>query len=100
MPAPFAALETRINTACRDRLANAEAIIGSATVSGIFGQVYAESMGGMAAGRDLSFQALESDVGAICVGSTLSISGISYRVASHEPDGAGWLTLILQRNLA
>jgi hypothetical protein len=97
MPAPFAALEAKVNAACRDRLANAEAVIGSVTISGIFGAPYDEGFGGLAGGRVLTFQCIEAEVGAICVGAAVTISGTAYRVASMEPDGAGWLKLILQR---
>lgn len=97
MPAPFAALNARVNTAVRDRLSDAVATIGVAEVAGVFRNGYAEGLSGLAAGSAPSFGCLADDAPGIAVGDALSISGQSYTVASVEPDGAGWLVLILRR---
>jgi hypothetical protein len=97
MPSPFAALEALVNRAVREHLANAEATFGTATVYGLYRQTYAEELSGMAAGASLVFECEAADVPGIEYGSALSIAGTSYTVASVEPDGTGWMRLILQR---
>jgi hypothetical protein len=97
MPTPFADLEDRIHRAARDRLANAEAVVGEVTVSGIFRLAYAEAVGGLAAGSQPAFECRAADVGALSEGDVMTVRDESWRVIGLEPDGAGWLRVLLQR---
>jgi len=97
MPAPFAALEARTNNAVIDHLANAEAVIGGQTVSGIFRRDYAEVISGLAAGANLLFGCRAADVPGIAKGASVQIGADSYAAASVEPDGNGWVVLVLMR---
>jgi hypothetical protein len=97
MTNPFAAIETSINAACIGALANVSATIGAATVSGLFRQAYADAASGLAAGSSPVFDCLASAVPTIARGNTVTINSVNYTVLGIEPDGAGWVSLILQK---
>jgi len=96
MTNPFAAIETSINNACIGALANVEATLASgAKISGIFDNGAASSLDTQ--GSDPSLTVKSSDVSALTYGSTISISGINWKVQSIEPDGTGVTTIGLIR---
>ena len=97
MTSPFAAIETSINAACIGALANVSATIGAATVAGVFRQAYTDTAGGLAAGSSPIFDCLASAVPTIARGNTVVINSVNYTVVGIEPDGAGWVSLILQK---
>lgn len=93
----FAALNDRLNAAVVDRLGNAEATIGGDVVPGIWRQAYTETAGGLAAGASPVFDCLASAVPTIARGNAVVIDSVNYSVIGIEPDGAGWVSLILQK---
>jgi hypothetical protein len=93
----FAALNDRLNAAVVDRLGNAEATIGGSVVPGIWRQAYTETAGGMAAGSSPVFDCMAAAVPSIARGNAVVIAAANYTVVGIEPDGSGWVSLILQK---
>lgn len=99
MPAPFAALETRVNNAVFNRLSNVVGVLGGVTVSGIFDQAYdvaGVGLSGMSSGTP-AFTLPTSAVPASPVGVVLVVNAVNYVVAEHQPDGSGLSVLLLER---
>lgn len=95
--APFAALESRLNSAVLQRLSNAEATLSSGTVVPvIFDNGYAQGLGGMVETSQPSCQLASTDAATLAQGGTLAIGAMSYRVAEIHPDGTGLTTLVLE----
>jgi hypothetical protein len=95
MPAPFAALEAKVNAACRDKLANAAVTWGSYTASGILDSGYADRLG--LATREIRIRVLSADLPAIAQGASISVDDKAHYVRGVEPDGPDWLALVLER---
>lgn len=96
---PFAALESRLNSAVFKRLANAEVSVnGAEAVGGIFDNGYAVGAVGPLGmgGTQPSVVLMGSAVPAQPVGLTVSVSGVDYVIANAEPDGAGTTRLLLE----
>jgi len=91
---PFAELESAMNTAIVDFLADAEADFGGAVgvVPGLFRYEYAEAFG-MVGGNKPVFECLTDSIASIGRGAAVSIGAASYIVTSVEPDGNGMTTL-------
>ena len=103
MPTPFAAIEARVGTATRLRLANAEASFegGEAVVPGIFDNLAVRagvgSVGAMSRSPEFicSTDLLDGDW---AEGWPLTVDGSSYRIALRVDDAAlGESTLELER---
>lgn len=99
MPSPFAALETRVNSAVFNRLSNVECVLSGITVSGIFDQAYDVAGAGLSglSSSTPAFTLPTSAVPASPVGMALAVRGVNYAVAEHQPDGSGLSVLILER---
>ena len=99
MAAAFADLQTQVNASVFEALANVRTVIDFVELDGIFEPSYAlggvGTVGMAATAPVLSVRTdqLESDP----VGYELEIDDTTYRVAAHEPDGAGVSRLLLER---
>lgn len=94
--APFAALESRLNSAVQKHIANATAVYnGGAPFGVLFDRSPADPFGTGAvdsARHDVSFVAANAP--GLAEGGTLVIDGAAYIVAtSVQPDAGGWVTL-------
>ncbi len=83
-----------------DRLAMLQALgepmtLDGVTVQAMWSAPYADSLG--VASRVPGVLLRASDCAAVTQSSVLVRAGVTYRVASVEPDGAGYVTLQLQR---
>jgi len=87
---PFAELESAMNTAIVDFLADAEADFGGAigVVAGLLRQEYGEAFG-MVSGSKPVLECLASSVAGVGRGDSVAIGSQSYVITSVEPDGAG-----------
>lgn len=97
--APFAALESRVNSAVFARLANAEVSIdGGSAFGGIFDDGYAVgSVGPLGMGGSQPLVVVPSaQVPAQPVGLPIAVNGGAYLVAAVEPDGVGSSRLLLE----
>lgn len=98
MPAPFAALEARLNRAVGSRLPNAEAVYQGGLPFGVIFDTNAatweegvESVGPQAAFLLSLAPGLKQD-------HTLTIGGTPYKVTGGlKPDSSGWATVQLRR---
>lgn len=98
MPANFATIEERVNRAVVDRLSNAMAIIGPATVPVVFDRLYLESLDGEVAGYAPVVTGKDQDLVDVAYGSALTLRGVAYTVTSVEPDGTGLTRLQLRKS--
>lgn len=93
--APFANLEQRLNRAVLGRLANAVAVVGGVDVPVLFERPYAGPFGGeVDAVAPACIGPLES-LGDFERGDELVIDGATYVVQKPEPDGTGFVRLVL-----
>lgn len=96
MATPFAALETRLATACAKALANATADFGGGvTVDGVFRDPTSEAFGGLVGGSKPSFEAESTVLAGVANGAAVSINGTGYTVRGRHPE-AGMTTLVLE----
>ncbi|MGO4608421.1 hypothetical protein AB4142_18990 [Variovorax sp. 2RAF20] len=95
MLAPFAATEARANAAVLDRLCNAVAVVGGVDVPVIFEKPYAEPFGGEADAAAPECTGPADGLGALERGDALSIAGVVYEVITAEPDGSGFIRVVL-----
>jgi hypothetical protein len=73
------------------------ATIGAATVRVIFDAEYEAALGtGMEAAGPRCTGAT-ADLAAAVQGTAITINSVAYKVASHQPDGTGITTLVLER---
>lgn len=73
-----------------------DAMIGSATVVGLFDNGYTGI--DMVGSSDPTLLCMAADIPAVADGTTVTINGISYRVAgAPEPDGTGLVLLQLRK---
>lgn len=99
MPAPFAALETRVNSAVIARLANAVGLLNGVSVSGIFDQAYDQAsigLSGVSSSQPV-FSVLSNLVSPNVVGMPFVLNLTSYQVVESHPDGTGMTVLFLER---
>ena len=109
MPAPFAAMEQRLNGAVFRHLANALASVGGgALLPAVFDDSYTRGgVGGPGmASSDPALQIQDSTLSSDLVGATVQVYGPdgvtlqdTYIVVHREPDGTGVTRLILERVL-
>ena len=95
MLASFAALEARVNAAVVDRLTNAVATVDGIDVPVIFDRPFSDPFEGAV---DASAPVVIGDavaLGSLVRGSELRIAGEAYRVERIEPDGAGFVRLVI-----
>lgn len=108
MPAPFAALETRLNRTVADRLANREMVFTGGTVAVCFGdseqdsQLSARLPNAIGSARNFSLwhaSAPAADFAAVAPdqGIDASIDGVTYRITEINTDVTGWMTLMLRK---
>lgn len=98
--APFAALESRLNSAVQRRLANATAVFQGGVPFGVlFDRAPADPFGGGTvdgASHMCGFGVAQTP--GISEGSELQINDVAYVVASGvQPDASGWVSLGLYR---
>lgn len=101
MPAPFAALEARVNAAVIDHLANR---VGSFTpvagvardVSGVFDAEYATQLEQMAGDSTPAFSGRTDQLADATRGSLLTLPEGNFEVVEAQPDGAGMTVLRLR----
>lgn len=96
MPAPFAARESRLNSAVERHLTNAEVVFNAGAPFGaVFGREAANPFGGEsvdAAEHTLGF--IASRAPALAEGDEVLVNGVVYRVTGDvQPDESGWLTV-------
>lgn len=97
MPAPFAALEARVNAAVMSRLSNADATLGGVAVQGIFDNAYAVlDVGGENYSTGPAFTLASTVVPDSVAGLTLVHNAVAYKVVEPMPDGAGLTVLRLR----
>lgn len=77
----------------------ANALIGAATVKGIFGNEFYEADGynGSVETVKPAFHCKTSDVSTVTHGANAVINSITYKVRGIRPDGSGITTLILEK---
>jgi hypothetical protein len=95
--ARFAALEQRINRACIANLANASAVVGGTALTGIFEALHDDVLGMEANPPSLTIKA--EDLGNVLPGHGTAVCVQGEReavVVGVQPDGAGWLRLVLE----
>lgn len=95
--APFAALESRVNSAVFERLCNAVAALDGGPEFGvIFERPYSDPFGqSVVDAEQCQCTAPMAAVQALRQGSALTVSGVRYRVERVEPDGTGGALVIL-----
>lgn len=69
---------------------------GGAVVPVIFDRAYQGALGGLVESTGPQCMAKSADVSTVVQGSTLVISGTTYRAATVQPDGTGVTTLELE----
>lgn len=102
MPAPFAALDARLNRAVIDHLANAEAVFAEGTVSVEFGRDEEDMPATLGAPRQLGEWIIGAPIDDFAGidytdGKSVSIGGVEYKVTGSDLDASGWQTLMLRR---
>ena len=99
MPAPFAALESRVTNAVFAHLANVDATVNGVAVSGIFDNGFALGSVGVTgiAGAQPTLTLPTSVLAGEAVGQAVTVNAVAYTVAAHEPDGTGMSRLLLER---
>jgi hypothetical protein len=98
VPAPFAALEARVNAVALAKLANVTATWnGTTAVDGIFDDAYVSPLDVTAAAAP-RFVCLESAVPGVAFAQTLLVSATAYRIVGIRPDGRGIVELKLERS--
>lgn len=93
----FAALEASVNNAVMVHLPNATGTLNGVEVAGVFDNAYrAGDIGIGMASTQPAFTTLTAHIVGEAVGQLLTINGVSYYVAAHEPDGTGMSLLLLE----
>ncbi len=99
MPAPFAALEARVNSVVFARLPNVVASIdGGEPFGAIFEDAYAVgNVGALGMASSQPVMVVPSArVPAGAEGRPVIVDGVSYRIGTAEPDGGGTVRLMLE----
>lgn len=95
MSTPFAALEARANAAVLRRLCNAVAVVDGVDVPVIYEKPYAAPFGGEVDATAPECTGPADALGSLERGHPLSIGGVAYEVITAEPDGSGFVRLVL-----
>ena len=101
MATPFAALESRVNSAALRHASNAACSALNAqgqlqAFEGLFDAASTPQFGGMVADLAPQVQCKTSDVAALAWAGGITVSGTAYTVANISHDGTGWTTLTLR----
>lgn len=94
MPTPFAALQTRLNSAQIKHLADKTMLVGGNEVTGIFNKDYVDPFNVETSAP--MFFCKESDVGVVAHGYAVVDGSTSYIVRAVQRDGLGMVRLILE----
>lgn len=94
MPAPFAAIQSRINAVALASFANATATIGGVAIDGIFDNGYVDSFG--LANSAKAFTCQSVDIPGLAYGDSITINAVAYTVAEVHPDGTGMTRVLLK----
>ncbi len=87
----------RLNASVQGRLTNADAVIDNREVRVAFDNDYGTELGSIGV-RNPRVGMQLSHAPRVAVGSRVRIvGGLQYEVVGIEPDGAGWVELVLQR---
>ena len=112
MAAPFAALESRLNSAVFSRLANVETTLAGQVVRGIFDNAYqlADVGGAGMASTQPTLTLPTAQIPPVVIDwfrhyaepfdpadLHMQIAGATYKAVAHEPDGTGVSLLLLER---
>ncbi|XXQ55621.1 hypothetical protein ACA040_004339 [Xenophilus aerolatus] len=95
MPAPFATLEARANSAVLSTLANAVAVVGGVEVPVIFERPYSGPFEGRVDGAAPECVGPTAALGSLERDDAINVDGAAYRIVTAEPDGAGMTRLVL-----
>lgn len=95
MDAPFAELEQMANASVLEFLANAIAAVGGVEVPVMFRKPYAAPFGGEVDAAAPECTGPAEGLGELERDSELSIGGVAYKVLTAEPDGVGFIRLVL-----
>lgn len=92
---PFAAIESRLNSAVQRRLANATATHnGGAPFGVLLDRTPADPFGGAASAAQLQVSFCAANAPGLAEGGELVIDGVVHIIASGvQPDAGGWVTL-------
>lgn len=93
--APFAALESRLNSAVQRRLANATAVHQGGEPFGVlFNRASADPFGGAVDTAELTVAYCIANTPGIAEGGELAINGVAHIVTGQvQPDAGGWVVL-------
>lgn len=93
--APFAALESRLNSAVQARLANATAVhLGGEPFGVLFERAASDPFGAAVDTANLTVAYCLANTPGIKEGSELAINGVAYIVTGPlQPDAGGWVVL-------
>lgn len=99
MTTAFAALRSRVNLAVIGRLSDEAATVGGVSVSGIFHNGYNASGLGMAGfeATQPSLTCAVADVPSVAHGNSVVVAAGTFKVAEIEPDGSGFVKLVLKK---
>lgn len=93
--APFAALESRLNSAVQARLANATAVhLGGEPFGVLLDRTSADPFGGAVDTAAITVAYCIANTPGIAEGSELAINGVTHIVTGQvQPDAGGWVVL-------
>lgn len=98
MPTPFAAIEASLAVVPLAAVANATLTWGaSSSADGVFNTPSSTLLGDYIQSTDPSFTGRTAQIGAIALGTSVTVSATGYTVTRNEPDGSGITVLTLQR---
>ncbi len=95
MTTAFSSLETKINRVAVNRLADAEALIGTATVLGFIERRYEERFG-MVPRNVRVLRCLSVDIAGLVQDQAIKINGVDEVVAEIHSVDSGWSEVILK----
>lgn len=97
MPAPFAALETRLNTAALAKLANAVVVRGAETANGVFDGPARELFNGMVHTTEPTLVLADGALPGLVRGQALTVDGVAYEVREVLDPDRGTVTATLRK---
>ena len=96
MPAPFAALQQRVNRAVLGHLADAMAQVGAGEPFAVlFQQPYTAPFDTQIDAAEPECLGAAADLAGVERGTAITIDGRAYQVLRAEPDGTGMVRLVL-----